>query len=241
MSLWIPVGLLIVAAALLGTLGVLLTGRTWIAFLAAFNLFGVVTALYVFAHPPLDARKALVLGMAGLYLLPMNGLLLLAARHTALPKVDAHVPRLQKLALPWVLSLAAGGIYPLPFFFAARRSGPLTGLDLAAVAVYGVGTVLHVGADLQKAAFRRRGGQGLLDRGPWGLCRHPNYLGDFLTYVAFALIGGHPVGWLSPLLNLLQYVFDAIPRGEAWMAARHGEAWAAYCRRVPWRLIPYVW
>ena len=69
---------------------------------------------------------------------------------------------------------------------------------------------------LPKAAFQGPAEfQGkLLETGFWALCRHPNYFGDFLIYIAFALIGGNLWAWVAPVLNFLQYRFDAIPKSE---------------------------
>ena len=51
---------------------------------------------------------------------------------------------------------------------------------------------------------------------------------------------GHSVwGWVAPLLNVLQYVFDAIPKNEQWAAERYGAAWESYRARVK-AFVPYV-
>jgi len=36
------------------------------------------------------------------------------------------------------------------------------------------------------------------------------------------------LAWAAPLVNLLQYAFDAIPKNERWAAQRDGHAWEAY-------------
>ena len=51
--------------------------------------------------------------------------------------------------------------------------------------------------------------------------------------MSFALLGGHYLAWIAPALNLLQYVFDAIPKSEQWAAEKYGEAWKAYRESTP--------
>ena len=82
--------------------------------------------------------------------------------------------------------------------------------------MYGIGTLVHFGSDYQKQRFKARPEfQGkLLKTGFWALCCHPNYFGDFLIYIAFALISGNLWAWVAPVLNFLQYRFDAIPKSE---------------------------
>ena len=108
--------------------------------------------------------------------------------------------------------------------------------------VYVVGTILHFGSDYQKHGFKAKPeSKGkILDTGFWGLCRHPNYLGDFLIYVGFAILGGHLLGWIAPLLNFLQYRFDAIPKNEKWAEEKYGKEWQAYAKRVK-MFIPYIY
>ncbi len=62
--------------------------------------------------------------------------------------------------------------------------------------MYGIGTLVHFGSDYQKQRFKARPeSKGkLLKTGFWALCRHPNYFGDFLIYIAFALIGRAHMG-----------------------------------------------
>ncbi len=242
MNIWILNALIIEVTALLGVAWVTATRRTEVAFLVGFNVMLPVSLVYLWRFPPFDARKAVILVMLLVYLLQMNWLLLLHHKYTAVPKVNARLPNSQKLVLPLVLTNTAGWIYPLPFYFAARKAGPLDAADYLALVVFVVGTVIHFLGDYQKQQFKSRPGakDRLLDSGLWGTCRHPNYFGDFLTYVSFGIIGHSVWGWISPLVNLLQYLFDAIPKNERWAAEHYGEAWEDYVRRTK-KFVPFLW
>jgi len=241
MSVWVLTVLIIEVIAVMGTISVLVTKRLRVAFGVGFNTMLLVTGVYIWSAPPLDARKVAIFAMVVIYLLHMNWLLLFRQRYTALPKLE-RLPGLQQYVWPLVLTNVVGWGYCLPFYFAARRMMPLGWEDYVAFGVYVVGTVIHFGSDYQKQRFKAKAGPGrkLLDTGFWSLCRHPNYFGDFLIYVAFGLISGSVWGWVAPVLNLLQYVFDAIPKSEAWLAERYGEGWDGYRRRVR-KFIPFVW
>ena len=229
MNIWILVAVAIEGLALLGVLGILITRRTLPAFLAGFNAMAVVTAIYVW-HADFSPRSALVMAMVAIYLVRINWTLVFWSGQTALGKLDGRTPVLQKLLLPVVLTNTVGWAYCLPFYFATRNPDPLGLSDAVAIGVYLVGTVFHFGGDYQKRRFKLQAGteDKLLDSGFWALCRHPNYFGDFLIYVSFALVGGSVWGWVAPLLNVLQYAFDAIPKNEKWAAERYGPEWEAY-------------
>jgi steroid 5-alpha reductase family enzyme len=238
--MWIQIAIAIELMAIIGALSIIVTKRTLVAFVAGFNTMALVAGVFVW-HAGLGPRGVIVIAMVTAYLLRMNWLLLFWSGQTAVSKLDERTPNSQKLWLPFVLANTVGWAYCLPFYFATRNAAPLGLMDAIAVGIYVVGTVLHFGSDYQKRRFKLRpNAKGMiLDSGFWALCRHPNYLGDFLIYVSFATVGGSIWGWIGPVLNLLQYAFDAIPKNEAWAAERYGSAWDAYRARTK-AFIPHV-
>ncbi|HYC57025.1 MAG TPA: DUF1295 domain-containing protein [Candidatus Binatia bacterium] len=154
-----------------------------------------------------------------------------------------------------------------PFFYCiglwavAELPNPHTSalaLALCALMFFG-GWVLSRGANLQKFQFKRDpqakafgvldprplsdGGRHVLTGGFWGLSRHINYLGEILMACGLTLSLGHP-GVLAPWLYPLYYVALLFPRqadDDRRCAERYGELWQEYCRRVPWRIIPFVY
>jgi len=154
-----------------------------------------------------------------------------------------------------------------PFFYCiglwnlAGASDPHTSPVLLAIyaLTFLAGWVLSRGANLQKFQFKRdpaarafgfldpaavsAGGKHVLTGGFWGLSRHINYLGEILMAVGLTLSLGYPqapVPWLYPLY----YVVLLFPRqadDDRRCAARYGALWQEYCRRVPYRIIPYLY
>ena len=242
MSMWILNAILIEAMAIIGIVGILVTRRTNIAFAAGFNTMLLVTGVYVLKSPPLNARQIIILVMVLIYLGHMNWLLLFQNKHTAIAKLDTKLLPFQKYLLPIMLTNIVGWGYCLPFYFGAQKVTTLGLADGIAILVYVVGTIVHFGSDYQKQRFKARAGAKgkLLETGFWALCRHPNYLGDFLVYIAFALMGGSVWGWVAPVLNFVQYRFDAIPKSERWAEEHYGTQWKEYSKRVK-MLIPYVY
>lgn len=154
-----------------------------------------------------------------------------------------------------------------PFFYCvglwnlaeAPNPGSST-VALSAVAVmFFTGWMFARGANLQKFQFKRDpsakafglldprtlsgDGKHVLTGGFWGLSRHINYLGEILMATALTLSLGYPLAaaaWLYPLY----YVALLVPRQYAddrRCAERYGELWQEYCRRVPYRIIPFVY
>jgi delta14-sterol reductase len=127
------------------------------------------------------------------------------------------------------------------------------------VLLFFAGWTLSRGANLQKFRFKQDprakafgflepralsgGGKHVLTGGFWGLSRHINYLGEILMASALALVLGYPSSpgpWLYPLY----YVLLLVPRQVAddrRCAERYGALWDEYCRRVPYRIVPYVY
>ncbi len=129
---------------------------------------------------------------------------------------------------------------------------------LAVVMFFG-GWILSRGANMQKFYFKRDpharafgfldprpitdGERYVLAGGFWGLSRHVNYLGEILMATGLTLGLGYPtepLPWLYPLY----YVALLVPRQAAddkRCAKRYGELWEEYCKRVPWRIVPYLY
>ena len=151
-----------------------------------------------------------------------------------------------------------------PYFYAiglwatAELPNPgLPGWLLPIIAlVFFSGWVLSRGANLQKFLFKTNpdrallgllrpesisdGTRTLLCNGFWGISRHVNYLGEILMALGITFALGWPLAlaaWLYPLY----YVALLFPRerdDERRCAAKYGELWKEYERRVPRRIIP---
>lgn len=88
---------------------------------------------------------------------------------------------------PWLL-ISSGITLPMP-------------LIAAAIALNLLGVFLHYGSDAQKY-FVLKVKPGLITDGFFARCRNPNYLGEVLIYLSFALLTQH---WL-PYLILTAFV-----------------------------------
>lgn len=155
-----------------------------------------------------------------------------------------------------------------PFFYAvglwAVADRPNPGLspvaEGGAVLLFFVGWTLARGANLQKFWFKteptRRAfgllspvalvgedGRRVLVSGFWGLSRHINYLGEICMATALALCLGVPEA-LGPWLYPIYYLLLLIPRqldDDRRCAAKYGPLWDEYRRRVPRRIIPFLY
>ncbi|HNY56267.1 MAG TPA: DUF1295 domain-containing protein [Chitinophagales bacterium] len=117
---------------------------------------------------------------------------------------------------------------------------------------------LSRGANLQKYFFKKDpkrvflgitpetitdGKKTLLVNGFWGLSRHINYLGEIVMATGIILCVGHPL-LLWPWLYPLYYVALLFPRqidDDKRCAQKYGPLWNEYLKRVPKRIIPFVY
>lgn len=81
----------------------------------------------------------------------------------------------------------------------------------------------------------------LLTSGWWGVARHFNYTGDLMGCLAYGLACG-----FDNILPYFYFIYMAILlvhrtlRDEHRCKNKYGAAWDAYCKKVPYRLIPGV-
>ncbi|XP_073739599.1 delta(14)-sterol reductase TM7SF2 isoform X3 [Callorhinus ursinus] len=148
--------------------------------------------------------------------------------------------------------------YSLQAQFLLHHPQPL-GLPMASVIclINAVGYYIFRGANSQKHTFRKNPsdprvagletiptatGRQLLVSGWWGVVRHPNYLGDLIMALAWSLPCG--VSHLLPYFYLLYFTSLLVhreARDEQQCLRKYGLAWHEYCRRVPYRILPYVY
>ncbi|WP_339109593.1 DUF1295 domain-containing protein [Thioclava sp. GXIMD4216] len=236
---WIMIAITVLFT-LLGMLSAWRTGDTKWPFV--FGFFSILPVTIVLAVQGEGAawRRWMIVALVAAYVARMLYTLLIWFNATGAAKLKDQVKPSQFLVLPLVLVPVFCWLYPLPFFAAMDRTDPFGLYDALTLICYALGTLFHLGADYQKWAFKQnpenRGK--LLHGGFWGLSRHPNYFGDFLIYLSFALVSVWPWGLVAPVVNLLQYFFDAIPKNEKLSQERHGENWARYCRSTP-LFLPY--
>lgn len=154
-----------------------------------------------------------------------------------------------------------------PYFYAvglwATAYRPDPGTPWWLLLIYGLvffgGWAISRGANMQKFYFKTRpehvflgflkpraltdGSHRLLCSGFWGVSRHVNYLGEILEAVGLTLVLGYPGAWIAWLYPLY-YVVLFLSReraDERRCAAKYGELWTEYARRVPRRIIPWLY
>jgi steroid 5-alpha reductase family enzyme len=107
--------------------------------------------------------------------------------------------------VPWWTALISFGVISLywvaPFLLISRGVEPAPSLVAAAIALNIFGIFLHYGSDAQKY-YTLKYRSGLITEGFFARCRNPNYLGEILIYLAFAMLAMH---WL-PFVILVAFI-----------------------------------
>uniref|UniRef100_F6PT53 Delta(14)-sterol reductase TM7SF2 n=1 Tax=Equus caballus TaxID=9796 RepID=F6PT53_HORSE len=160
--------------------------------------------------------------------------------------------------------LAFGDLAWVPFTYSLQAQFLLyhpqpLGLPMASVIclINAIGYYVFRGANSQKNTFRKNPsdprvadletiptatGRQLLVSGWWGMVRHPNYLGDLIMALAWSLPCG--VSHLLPYFYLFYFTALLVhreARDEQQCLQKYGLAWREYCKRVPYRILPYVY
>jgi delta14-sterol reductase len=151
--------------------------------------------------------------------------------------------------------------YGVGLWATAHRPDPGTPSWLLVIfsLVFFAGWAISRGANMQKYYFKtqpdrkflglleprslRDGQHALLYSGFWGVSRHVNYLGEILEAIGLTLVLGYPGSWV-PWLYPLYYVLLFIARERAddrRCAEKYGDLWSEYVRRVPRRIIPWLY
>lgn len=152
--------------------------------------------------------------------------------------------------VPFTYSLQA-------YFLVSHPQEISTVVAVVIILIDALGYIIFRGSNSQKNAFRRNPsdpsvagletiptatGKRLLVSGWWGLVRHPNYLGDLIMALAWSLPCG--VSHILPYFYVIYFTGLLIhreARDEHQCLKKYGLAWQEYCRRVPYRIFPYIY
>jgi len=138
---------------------------------------------------------------------------------------------------PWVMAICvtlslAGG----------TNAGRFGAAAIAGAALFVIGSWMNSYAEHQRNAWKKRPeNRGrLYTQGLFRLTRHPNYLGDLISFSGLCLISGRWFTVIIPVLMLCGFVFANIPALDTHLAQHYGAQFDEYARRTS-RLIPFVY
>jgi protein-S-isoprenylcysteine O-methyltransferase Ste14 len=169
-------------------------------------------------------------GIASLFILPSEGLVLLFLLLRRPASELSHRPR------DWALALAAT---VAPMLVSPGVRAPLVPPSLAAaLMLIGLGVQLHAKLTLGRSFGCVPAHRGLQLAGPYRFVRHPMYAGYLVSHVAFLLVN-------PSARNLIAYAVCyalQVPRLLAEeRLLRHDAYYREYQRRVRWRLVPGIY
>ncbi len=133
-------------------------------------------------------------------------------------------------------------IYQLVFaMLGARASTPINALDIAAIALFLVGSYFNTGGEWQRKRFKdKQKNQGkLYTQGLFSYARHINYFGDTLWVTAWAVLTRNTWSLIIPVALAAAFVFAFIPPLEKHLKARYGaqfESWAKHTKAF----VPFI-
>lgn len=138
---------------------------------------------------------------------------------------------------PWILIInlalaLAGGSNPAPFAAAAA----------AGCVLFVLGSWMNSYAEYARHVWKQRpDNRGkLYTVGLFRYSRHPNYLGDLISFSGLCLIAGRWLTFAIPLIMLAGFVFVNIPMLDSHLRDHYGPAFDAWAARTR-KLIPFVY
>ncbi len=138
---------------------------------------------------------------------------------------------------PWVFVL-----YVLLALAGGTNRAPFAAAAVAGAVFFALGSWMNSYAEHQRHKWKQRPeNRGkLYTRGLFRLVRHPNYLGDLISFSGLCLMSGRWYTAVVPALMLSGFIFANVPALDAHLAAHYGEAFEEYARRTR-KLIPFLY
>ena len=141
------------------------------------------------------------------------------------------------MIVAWVLC-----IFLLLSLAGGTNSSPILTLGIAGAILFVLGSWMNSYAEYERQVWKRRPeNQGRpYTLGLFRYSRHPNYLGDLISFSGLCLIAGRWITVSIPLGMLAGFVFANIPMLDAHLHEHYGDAFDQYAARTR-KLIPFVY
>jgi protein-S-isoprenylcysteine O-methyltransferase Ste14 len=137
---------------------------------------------------------------------------------------------------PWDWIVALGGTFTVLLVRPAATAIVPEYIGVA-LQLAGTGTEIYAKVFLGRSFGIVAADRGIVVGGPYRIVRHPIYLGYFVTHVGFLLANGSP---RNLALYLVVYFFQISRILAEERILREDESYRAYCQRVRYRLIPFI-
>jgi protein-S-isoprenylcysteine O-methyltransferase Ste14 len=138
---------------------------------------------------------------------------------------------------PWMLC-----IYLLLAIAGGTNASPLGAPGGIGMLLFIVGSWMNTHSEYARHAWKQKPeNRGhLYTEGLFRYSRHPNYLGDLISFSGLSLVSGAWVTAAIPALMLAGFVFFNIPALDSHLHDRYGAAFDDYAKRTR-KLIPFVY
>ena len=145
--------------------------------------------------------------------------------------------------------IALSGLMFLLGFAAAglnyRFAWPMlpAGISIAAAALFLLAYILYAEVLRENTYLSRsikvQEGQKVIDTGLYGIVRHPMYSATLILFLAIPLVLGSWIGF-AVMLAFVPVLAVRILKEESCLR-KELDGYTAYCKKVRYRLMPYIW
>jgi protein-S-isoprenylcysteine O-methyltransferase Ste14 len=138
---------------------------------------------------------------------------------------------------PWLLC-----IYLLMAIAGGTNQTTLGVTGYFGLILFVIGSWMNTYSEYARGAWKERSeNRGkLYTVGLFSFVRHPNYLGDLISFSGLCLISGRWITAPIPAIMLAGFIFVNIPALDSHLHKRYGKTFDEYAKRTP-KLIPFIY
>lgn len=148
-----------------------------------------------------------------------------------------HIPANELVSVMFAFALYYLGI---PILALTTGSPDVPGAVIGSV-LFVAGSLCNFVSESQRHVWKKDPANAgkLFTGGLFSVSRHPNFFGDFVWVLGYAVVSGSPWAYLVPLLVFLFFYFVNIPAQEKHLALKYGDEFTRYRANVK-SFVPFV-
>ena len=201
------------------------------------QLLFISVPIYLLVRMHIDLSTVSTREIALLVLVTMNIITFVRFMFTLFVFIQREIPAEEIIAVSCAFVLYYVGY----FLLAARGSFSSVILVIVGGLLFLTGSLLNSISEFQRKKWKEvPENRGKVFTGQlFGISRHPNYFGDLLWVLGYAVVSGNAWSLIIPLLLFGFFVFYNIPLQEKHMVEKYGVEFESYSKNVK-SFIPYV-
>ena len=107
--------------------------------------------------------------------------------------------------------------------------------------IFLIGSLVNFYSEYDRMIFKKNNPNKFYDQKLYKYCRHPNYMGEILSFIGWAGLSGNFINHLIPCLMSIGMIKYSIPELDFYLEKKYSIKYLKYKDTIKYKLIPLIY